>query len=1003
MDHVEPLQSYMDRLVQYPPEVITRSFERASEMSSSLWAVDPSGTTPGFPSTTGTRLVRHVKTPKSKNQRRSSTAASTTTTATVKDVEDQESVMSDASFEVVSNVSSQSPSTSFVVPNSNDIPTEATQQSVLLETVHHHHTDDELFCLRRENSNLKGQVNSMKMLLEEVTRDRTALQNQVDFLEKETRHVKSLVSDLEASKLKLELEKENFRRHNIELANQMESLQHQVDDKEQEFKRFQADRRAIEEENEDLRVRIEKIRLDFDSQRGREKEEQILSRQQEDNMESMIKDKTRLEEKISSLQKELLEVQKLKDGSSSQVTLLQSQFSDLQRKHVEGQSESLALRRHIEQLEKTNFELKTKMSEMESSSYKPSEDDSSSEIDSRSLPPSSAEFLKEKAKFVGYKRDSEIIRLRRELNELRVYADQVIANERKINAKHLASVQKELRERIQEFSSVQAKNKEYETKMSSLNISLSCQKEFTDNLQKEKIAAEAALSASYAKQKELQAVIENLNETNERLEKNLREYAVQVAAKDTKIQSCFNQIERLEERIRRSEESEKDVLSVELPRVRQENQDLKAVIEDLKQSLNRHEVEQQQYQAQIRQLVQDKNLLENELEKERNKVIEAPAFDPEKDKKIRSLEANVKLILRKYNEAMQSKKSLEEKILSMQSTATDASSTDNLIQELQTKLSIMEQDVVQKNSLVEEKNSLILRLEQEKGEMIQKRDTDSILEVKTLRETVKKQSYDIEDARNQVRNISAALDQERKQAAEMLSQLKENLEKDEKSLKEARHSLFLEKRDHSKTKKDLETLKENLRKREEAIQTLQQEVSHKDVQLKSLFDSDASLRQEIDRLNKLVTDLQDNQKQAPTASEDNNRIQPLIEQINHYTMLLMEKDQEIERLNLNYSSLQRQYEYDTSQLHQSLHQSNQSAEYSQSELTNCRNQVYHLQTEICQIKSELKNLYDSNCRLRSELEKSNVFLKDDIYANADVIQGLLNQQPNNLPLDPSHR
>ena len=646
--------------------------------------------------------------------------------------------------------------------------------------------------------------------------------------------------------------------------------------------------------------------------------------------------------------------------------------------------------------------MKSKMSEMESS-YKPSEDDSSSEIDSRSLPPSSAEFLKEKAKFVGYKRDSEIIRLRRELNELRVYADQVIANERKINAKHLASVQKELRERIQEFSSVQAKNKEYETKMSSLNISLSCQKEFADSLQKEKIAAETALSTSYAKQKELQAVISNLNETNERLEKNLREYAVQVAAKDTKIQSCLMAIQQLEERIRRSEESEKDVLSVELPRIRQENQELKGVIEDLKQSLNRHEVEQQQYQAQIRQLVQDKHLLENELEKERKKVIEAPVSDPEKDRKIRSLEANVKLILRKYNEAMQSKKSLEEKVLSMQSTVTDASSTDNLIQELQTKLSIMEQDVVQKNSLVEEKNSLILRLEQEKGEMIQKRDTESSLEVKTLRETVKKQSYDIEDARNQVSNISAALDQERKQAAEMLSQLKENLEKDQKSLKEARHSLFLEKRDHSKTKKDLETLKDNLRKREEAIQILQQEVTNKDAQLKSLFDSDASLRQELDRLNKLVTNLQDNQKQAPTVSEDNNKIQPLIEQINHYTMLLMEKDQEIERLNLNYSSLQRQYEYDSSQFHQSLHQSNQSAEYSQTELTNCRNQVYHLQTEICQIKSELKNLYDSNCRLRSELEKCNVFLKDDIYANADVIQGLLNQQPNNLPLDPSHR
>ena len=189
-----------------------------------------------------------------------------------------------------------------------------------------------MFCLRRENSNLKGQVNSMKMLLEEVTRDRTVLQNQVDFLEKETRHVKSLVSDLEASKLKLELEKENFRRHNMELANEMEGLQHQMDDKEQELQRSQADRRAIEEENEELRVRIEKIRLDFDSQRGREKEEQILSRQQEDNMESIIKDKARLEDKISNLQKELLEVQQLKNSSSSQVNLLQSQLSDLQRK-----------------------------------------------------------------------------------------------------------------------------------------------------------------------------------------------------------------------------------------------------------------------------------------------------------------------------------------------------------------------------------------------------------------------------------------------------------------------------------------------------------------------------------------------------------------------------------------------------------------------------------------------------------------------------------------------
>ena len=983
---MQPLDHF--HLVQYPREVITRSVEKASEMSSSLWAVDPTGTTSGFNSMTGARVVRHVNKHRH-SERKSSTAASTTTT--VKDHDDQESMVSD-SFDVVSNVSSQSPSSSFVITGpTNDIPIEPSQS---FPSGH-----DDLFNLKRENSNLKGQVNSMKILLDEVNKNRSVLQNQVDFLERGALHTNSLVADLEAEKLKVELEREAFRRDNLSLRKSVEELRRLLDDRERDFKTFQAERKAIEEENEELRVRIEKLKLDFDSRRNKEQIGNDALHQQELNLETLMKDKAKLEEKISSLQNELNEVQKLKESSSSQVALLQNQVSEFQRKYIESQSESLSLRRHIDQLEKNNQELRSKQSDLESSS-KVSEDDSSSEVDTRSLPPSSADFLKEKAKFAGFKRDSEVNRLRQELNELRSYADQVIANERKINAKHLSCVQRELRERIQEFSSVQSKNKEYESKISSLNISLNCQKEFTESLQKDKIHAETALATAMAKQKELQAVINNLSENNERLEKNLREYAVLVASKDSKIDTYLKDIERLQEKVSRVEEEERNQSSIILPQVKQENFELKAVLEDLKKSLRQLELEKEQYCQQIKQLMHDKTLLEEELVKERTRVTEAPE-ELEKDKKIRSLEANVKLILRKYHEAVQSKKSLEEKLLVVDSPTHEVNgSTDLHVKTLQEKLNAIEQELYQRNLQIDEKNSLILQLEQEKGEIIRKIQSQDSQEVGRLNETIKQQSWEIEQTKNKLANLATSLEQEKNQAVETISTLKENMEKDQKSLKEARHALFLEKRDHLKSKKDMEVLKENVKSREAAIETLNQELESKSIQLQKLVDSENNLKNELDNQRKLAFELQN--KQTTQTSNEKSQTQPLIDQINQYNMLIMEKDQEIERLNLSYSGLQRQFEYETTQLHQSLQQTSQSAEYFQHELNNSRNQIYQLQTEVSQVKGELKTLYESNCRLRSELEKCNIILKDDIYTNMDVIQGILNQHPN-VSLQPGHR
>lgn len=947
----------MDRLVQYPPEVLSKTVERASEMTSSLWGLQPSTNL----SRSKTSKRGHKKT----KPMTSSVTVQASSISTVQDL-DQESTVSDASFDIVSNVSSQSPSASFVVTEPNDLP------DVGLSSA----DTDEVFGIKRENCNLRGQLHSIQLLLNEVNREKSALQDSYDSLQKEVRSLQSNTREFELFSTKAAHEQNKLRDERTSLLLKLEEQERVLQQKSDELRSFADDRKMIEEENEELRMRIEKMKLDNDKRREREREEDAKLKLQSEGIDGLRTRESKMEEKLLSLQSQVKELTKLKETSEAQANLIQRDVSETQRKLVEVQSESLSLRRTIDELESENRFLKGKLQEMEEN-----HNDEESEVDTRSLPSSSADFLKEKARSVVSKREAEVSRLKRELQDLRAYADHVIANERQINAKHLSSVQKELRDRNREVANLESRCKELEAKVSSISVSLNCQKEATESLQRQKIQAESQLDASLFKQKELQMAVDNQHVVNERLEKTVSDLTQQVVQKDSRIESLLRDADRLRERLARLEENSFHESSAELYRIKAEKDELKNVVEHLQQTLKFRETEivtqGNDTKILVSRLEEENMKLRNELQSLSKSQGDAASAEV-KDKKIKALESNVKLLLRKLNEANQARKELTERLSSIESGSTPAVQED---------LELLRKELQDKDTVIKQKEEIILRLEEEKGLISKTLQSQKTQELGNVEAQLKQRIDEVSFLQEKIKELQIALDTEKSQSVQRCEMLAQDLEKERKLLKEARHSLFLEKRDHSKSTRDLSSFKDGLRDREARIEALQSELNILNEQLSLASNRELSLRQELDGKVHEISQLKESfQSQPPPNNSDSHT---LAEELNHRNLLLVEKDQEIERIHLSFASFQRQHENEVYQLQHSLNMASQSAQYAESQVAQTRDQVYQLQNECCQLKVALQNVYDSNHKLRDELAKCNVFLKEDFDVNASVIRELL--------------
>jgi len=305
-------------------------------------------------------------------------------------------------------------------------------------------------------------------------------------------------------------------------------------------------------------------------------------------------------------------------------------------------------------------------------------------------------------------------------------------------------------------------------------------------------------------------------------------------------------------------------------------------------------------------------------------------------------------------------------------------------------LELLRKELQYTDTIIRQNEEINLHLEEEKRLISKTLESQKTQELGHVEAQLKQRIDEVSFLQEKVKELQIAFDTEKLQSAQRCEMLAQDLEKERKLLKEARHSLFLEKRDHSKSTRELSSFKDGLRDREARIEALQSQFNTLKEQLSMTHNRELSLRQELDgKVHEILQLKESLQSQHPLNTNTSSDSRTLAEELNHRNLLLIEKDQEIERLHLSFASFQRQHESELSQLQNSLNMASQSAQYAESQVAQTRDQVYRLQSECCQLKAALQTIYNSNHKLRDELAKCNVFLKEDFDVNASVIRELL--------------
>lgn len=115
-------------------------------------------------------------------------------------------------------------------------------------------------------------------------------------------------------------------------------------------------------------------------------------------------------------------------------------------------------------------------------------------------------------------KEEEILSLKNEMDAFRLHSEQIIASERHINARHLSSIQKELRECKNQLSAMTQQASGYKTEIEALKSSLVTQESLTAQLAQEKVTLMSQIESKQTSIDQLNGEIQYLK-SNEQLDR----------------------------------------------------------------------------------------------------------------------------------------------------------------------------------------------------------------------------------------------------------------------------------------------------------------------------------------------------------------------------------------------------------------------------------------------------------------------------------------------------
>jgi len=210
-------------------------------------------------------------------------------------------------------------------------------------------------------------------------------------------------------------------------------------------------------------------------------------------------------------------------------------------------------------------------------------------------------------------------------------------------------------------------------------------------------------------------------------------------------------------------------------------------------------------------------------------------------------------------------------------------------------------------------------------------------------------------------------------------------------VKDLRHSVFSEKRENSYIKKDLNELKKCLSETNAMADKRKQEVIDCENEIKSIKEMESSVRNEMERMgNELKSTKEENSRLKSKLESSANRNEPLLEQLKNLSLNLLEKNQEIEGMKIQFNSIKARYDTEMQSLRQQMESYKSDEHILNNELNELRKVKFNFQSRFTELRVALKNSCEQNQKLRQQLTACQVvYQESDI--NEELVAKLLDQ------------
>ncbi|XP_054164813.1 golgin subfamily A member 3-like [Oppia nitens] len=548
---------HLHEFVPYPPDIISTSVERKTV---SDW---------GYQSKTPFISQQNIKSKRSQTKAnvqklwRMSSQESVVTNDCPQEYNsfDRQSVISLRSF--CSGIESNQSNEVFrQTYDSYDVSTETDKVVMISEfsqVAINDDTNGPLFELKRENSKMKGQIEQLDHIMEEMAKERSELMLKLHSLNKEIKLKSEKIDELNTQRETLVVECEELKSGINKWESIVSEYQEVVDAKTLEIKNLSDDIVRLSEDNTNVKISCEHLKIDLESKENIIKQLNKKVIQMNTDIESLVQSKVILEEEIKRKNAEMEAIVTQNEWFKLEMNKLQTRLNETHQKLVSEQQISINARNEWQKAQTFNVLLKQQLTETRHKALEEKDqlmkhleginsDLIKNETEKQLFSPNHRKLVNDKSNNelsieINQKLIDNKLQIDNLMNDLNNLSDinKKLINEQELNVNQLNSMIKQSTDKDYELQTSKSYSNDLELKIRGLNIDLKRQKELNDLLRKDKKESESKLNSLLFDNKGLESATKQLKELIEKHERSLKRLQSNLIAKESKIDLLENE------------------------------------------------------------------------------------------------------------------------------------------------------------------------------------------------------------------------------------------------------------------------------------------------------------------------------------------------------------------------------------------------------------------------------------------------------------------------------